>query len=60
MAHEKQSAVIRMDIALKLLQKYHEQRVHETGTQIKYDIGELRQKPTEISTSCKNARKKTI
>ena len=48
MHKQSQHAVIRMNIKLKLLQKYHQRYIPETGTQLKYDIKQLKLEPAKI------------
>ena len=55
---QRQHAVIRMDIALNLLQKYHDPIIPETGTQIQYDIQKLKKIIQKQSNSGINKGKK--
>ena len=46
---QRQHAVIRMDIALKLMRSYHKPYLRETGTHIQYDIEQLKQNPGKLA-----------
>ena len=45
---QRQHAVIRMDITLNLIQKYYKPHIKETGTQIQYDIQQLKDNPSKM------------
>ena len=46
---QRQHSAIRMDITLKLMQRYHKPFIRETGTQIKYDLEQFRQEPEKLA-----------
>ena len=48
MNQQRQHAVIKMDITLNLLQKYHRPHIPETGKEIQYDIQQLRGNPNTL------------
>ena len=45
---QRQHVVIRLDITLRLLQKYHKPAHRETGTHIKYAQDQLRLQPDKL------------
>jgi len=56
MEQQRQHAVIRMDITLNLMKKYHQKHKPESGTEIKYDIKQLRTTPEKCYTGLKNGK----
>ena len=57
MQQQRQHAVIRMDITLKLLQNYHKPYIRETGQHIQYDIEQMEQEPEKLAKWYKQREK---
>ena len=49
MAQQRQHAVIQMGIMLNLLNKYHQAPKPESGTEIPYDVQQLRKMPQRLT-----------
>jgi len=49
MQQQRQHAVVRMCITLRLLQNYHKPYMRETGQHIQYDIEQMKQEPEKLA-----------
>ena len=60
MAQQRQHAVIKMDITLKLSKNYHTKPTPETGKHIQYDLTQLRLEPKNLNTGTENINLKNM